>query len=115
MKNGYIYIGANIFQTLFAVSMEEQSRGLMYIDPPVPTMSFIYQMPQVNKFWMSNTKAPLDIIFCHNGKVSEICYGEPFSTKIIGSDHFSDLVIELPYGTVEKCGIKLGEYAGLIK
>lgn len=115
MNNGVIYIGNNLFETLFAVSNKEQEVGLMYINPPVPNMTFIYDKPQINKFWMKNTKAALDIIFCSKGKVSQICLGEPYSTSIIGDDKFSDLVIELPHGTVITSGIKLGHQVGVVE
>jgi len=115
MEEGIVYIGNNIFETLLAISSEEQSRGLMYIDAPIPNMSFVYARPNINKYWMANTKSPLDIIFCNNNKVSEICYGEPYSTKVIGSDKFSDLVIELPYGTATSLNIKVGQSAEIAK
>ena len=114
MKLGYLFVHNNLFETLLAISNEEQSRGLMYVDPPAPVMAFVYDEPKINKFWMANTKAPLDIIFCDKGKVSQICIGEPFSTRIIGDDKYSDLVIELPLGTAIKSGIKIGHDVGLI-
>jgi uncharacterized membrane protein (UPF0127 family) len=114
LKQGYIYIANNIFPTLLAISEEEQRQGLMYVDPPAPVMSFVYASPQINRMWMHNTKCPLDIIFCSQGKVSEICYGEPYSTRIIGDRIFSDLVVELPGGTVSETQIKIGQTAGLI-
>lgn len=114
MRTGVVTLGSSIFETLLAISAEEKSQGLMFVDPPVPNMSFVYPYSQINKFWMSNTKAPLDIIFCHKNKVSQICYGEPFSTRIIGADEYSDLIVELPFGTVKQANIKLGQYADLI-
>lgn len=115
MENGYIYIGDNVFSSLIAVSSEEQSKGLMFEPWPPPIMSFVYASPQVNKFWMKNTPSPLDIIFCCNGKVSQICYGEPMSTSIIGPDTESDLIIELPYGTADAAGIKIGHSVGIVR
>lgn len=115
MENGYIYIHNNVFPTLLAISADEQSQGLMYQPWPPPIMSFVYEAPQVNRFWMANTPSPLDIVFCHAGKVSEICYGEPHSTAVIGSWHPSDLVIEFPFGTAEASNIKIGQPVGLIK
>ena len=86
----------------------------MNIDPPTPNMTFIYDSPKINKFWMKNTKASLDILFCNNGKVLRICKGEPYSTSIIGEDEYSDLVIELPLGTVASSNIKLGSPVGIL-
>lgn len=115
MEQGYIYIHNNIFPTLLAISVEEQAKGLMYVDPPIPNMAFVYGSPQVNKFWMANTKAPLDILFCHAGEVVQICKGEPYSTSVIGDDRLTDLVVELPFGTAFASGIKLGHKVGLVK
>lgn len=114
MNKGYIYIDNNIFPTLLAVSEEEQQRGLMEQSWPPPVMTFVYSSPRVNKFWMKNTPSPLDIIFCSKGKVSQICLGEPYSTSVIGDNKFSDLVVELPYGTVITSGIKLGHQVGVV-
>lgn len=115
MREGFIYINNNIFSTLLAISEEEQAKGLMHQEWPPPAMTFVYPQSKINKFWMHNTPSPLDIIFCHNNKVSELCYGEPFSTRMIGSDKISNLIIELPYGTVDSFGIKVGHKVDLIK
>lgn len=115
MKTGVIYVANNLFETLLAISNEEQERGLMHIKPPVPVMTFVYDRPKINKFWMANTPSSLDILFCHNGKVTQICKGEPYSTSTIGDNKFSDMVIELPYGTVLDSKIKLGHEVGFIE
>jgi uncharacterized protein len=115
MEQGYIYIHDNIYPTLLAISWEEQSKGLMHQEWPPPVMSFVYASPQINKFWMKNTPSPLDIVFCSGGKVSQICFGEPHSTSMIGSNLFSDLVIELPHGVAKSSNIKIGHSAGLVK
>jgi hypothetical protein len=114
MEQGYIYIHNNVFPTLLAISSDEQQKGLMHQEWPPPVMSFVYATPSVNRFWMKNTPSPLDIVFCHKGKVAEICYGEPHSTQVVGS-WISDLVIELPHGTVDSTGIKVGQLVGLVK
>jgi uncharacterized protein len=114
MNSGYIYISDNIFSTLLAISEKEQQYGLMGQVWPPPVMTFVYNSPRVNKFWMKNTPSPLDIVFCSKGRVSQICLGEPYSTSIIGDDKFSDLVIEFPYGTVLSSGIKLGHHVGVV-
>lgn len=115
MERGIVYVGLNLFDTLFAISEKEQIQGLMYVEPPAPVMSFVYDYPRINKFWMANTKAPLDILFCHKGKVSQLHIGQPFSTEMIGDNKFSDLIIELPYGTVDKNEIKIGHSVGIVK
>jgi uncharacterized membrane protein (UPF0127 family) len=115
MEQGYIYIHDNVFPTLLAISEEEQAIGLMNQEWPPPVMSFIYTESKYNKFWMKNTPSPLDIIFSHKGKITQICKGEPYSTAMIGDNRLSDLIIELPYGTAINSGIKLGHKVGLVK
>jgi uncharacterized membrane protein (UPF0127 family) len=114
MEQGYVFIHDSILPTLIAISAEEQAKGLMHQEWPPPVMAFIYNTPGVNRFWMKNTPSPLDIVFCHKGKVSEICYGEPHSTRVIGTQ-LSDLVIELPHGTADSIKIKVGQTVGLVK
>jgi uncharacterized membrane protein (UPF0127 family) len=115
MRVGYIAIAEKIYETFFAISSSERQKGLMDIDPPAPVMSFVNLNPQINKFWMHRTKMALDIIFCYNGEVSELCYGEPNSLKLIGSEKLSNIVIEMPYGTAKKNGIKIGDAVTIIK
>lgn len=115
MESGYIHVANNIFPTLLAISYEEQAQGLMGCAWPPPVMSFIYTAAQVNRFWMKHTPSPLDLLFCHNGEVRQICFGEPNSTAMIGAMQLSDLVIELPFGTASSTGIKLGHKVGLVK
>jgi uncharacterized membrane protein (UPF0127 family) len=114
MENGYIYIDNNIFPTLFAISEEEQCKGLMHEPFPPPIMSFVYNESKVTKFWMHNTPSPLDIVFCCKGYVKQICSGEPYSTSIIGTDDPSDLIIEFPSGTVKNVGIKFNHKVGIV-
>lgn len=114
MKEGFIYVNNNVFSTLLAISEYEQSKGLMYQEWPPPIMTFVYGRPKINKFWMQNTPSPLDIVFCYDNKVSEICYGEPYSTRVIGGNNFSNLVIEFPYGTIDSSNIKIGQSVGII-
>lgn len=115
MEQGYIFIHNNVLPTLLAISSDEQSRGLMYQQWPPPVMSFVYAEPRINKFWMHNTPSPLDIVFCHQGKISQLHIGQPFSTEMIGDNKFSDLIVELPYGTVDRMGLKIGQAVGFIK
>ena len=115
MKTGLLHINNEVYETLLALSEEEQQRGLMFQPSPTPVMTFVYTYPRVNKFWMRNTPAPLDILFCVNNKISQICYGEPFSEKAIGDNTFSDIIIELPYGTVNSSNIIVGSSVELFK
>ena len=113
MEQGYLYIDQKIYPTLLAISEAEQEKGLMYQDWPPPIMSFIYSSPRISKFWMKNTPSPLDILFCKDGQIIEICKGEPHSTKIIGGEYLTDLVVELPHGMANQYDIIAGSRIGL--
>ena len=115
MREGYIFVNDNVFTSLIAITADEQQRGLMHIQPPTPIMSFVYASPQINKFWMRSTPAPLDIIFCCDGKVSELCHGNPYDLSMIGSNKLSDLVIEFPEGSIDQHNIKINNKVGIVK
>lgn len=115
MESGYLYVDNNIFPTLLAISEDEQSKGLQYRAWPPPVMSFIYVEAKVNKFWMHKTPSPLDIVFCHQGVISQIHKGDPYSTEIIGENKPSDLIVEFPFGTVKDSKIQIGDKIGLVK
>lgn len=104
-----VYIGGHTFETLVAVTEEEHVQGLMYKEWPPPVMSFPYKFAEHRRFWMKNTPSPLDIVFARSGKVVGIFKGEPMTTTCVGPEVQSDLVVEFPYGTVEKLQIKVGD------
>lgn len=109
MDKGSVIINGNRLEVLLAISDEEQSKGLMYVKPPVPNMAFVYGQPKINSFWMKSTPSPLDIVFCHKNRIVSICSGTPFSTQLIGGDRFSDLVVEFQKGTCASLGVKEGD------
>ena len=104
-----VYINDKYFPTLVAITPEEHSQGLMFKPYPPPIMAFPYTRAEVRKFWMKNTICSLDIIFCKKNKIIAICAGQPLSTKLIGPNDPSDLVIEMPYGTANSNGFKIGD------
>ena len=113
MKKDVIYIGNNAFDTLVAITEEEQQRGLMGKEWPPPVMCFPSKNAGIRKFWMKGTPSPLDIIFCYNNKIVDICRGEPLSTTLVGPNKPTDLVVEVPAGTASKFGFGLGDSVAL--
>jgi uncharacterized membrane protein (UPF0127 family) len=105
-KRGSVKIGEHILPTYIAESFEEQLDGLMHITS-AENMVFPYKHTFERAFWMLKTPSPLDIIFCHAGKIVSIRKGEPNSTERIVCDA-SDLVVELPYGTCKSLNITPG-------
>jgi uncharacterized membrane protein (UPF0127 family) len=107
----YIYLGKHKLPTLLAITANEQEKGLMGFKDPAPVMSFIYTTPRLNRFWMRGCNVPLDIVFCRQGQIVEICRGEPNSTKLLGGAEPSDLVIELPAQSCNQLGVRVGDPA----
>lgn len=105
-----LFINNKLFDNiLVAVSYNEQAQGLMFKEWPPPIMAFPYKKSMLRKFWMKNTISPLDVIFCNNNKIIDIFKGQPLSTVSFGPNIPSDLVVELPYGTCNKLGFKVGD------
>lgn len=109
MNKGYVIINGNRFAVSLAINEDEQINGLMHVKPPLTSMAFIYPIPQINKFWMKNVKDDLDILFCYKGKIVNIVNAEAMSTKLLGKDQYSDLVIEFPVHISQKYGFKIGD------
>jgi len=112
MRNKTISIKGRVFSALVTESESEQRQGLMGAPWPPPIMIFPYSTASVHKFWMHKTPSPLDIIFCKEGRVVDVCSGEPLSTALIGPNTASDLVVELPAGTAKSIGLSVGDYVG---
>lgn len=104
-----IKIGAQVLETLVAITQQEHAKGLMHCAWPPPVMTFVLSSVGIHKFWMKNTPSPLDIIFCNAGKIIQIYAGQPYSLRHVGPDTPTDLVVEMPYGTAEKLDIKSGQ------
>lgn len=109
-----LLISNNEFPTLVALTAEEQAKGLMGVKPPVPIMTFPFKEAGEHRFWMKSTPAALDIIHCRNNKVVHICYGEPYSTKMVGPRFATDMVVEMPYGSTKKYNISVGDDVRLV-
>jgi uncharacterized membrane protein (UPF0127 family) len=103
-----VIIKGTSFPTLIAVTEDEHATGLMFRKDPC-VMTFPYDRLAIRKFWMKNTLLPLDIVFCREGKVVDVCHGEPLSEMQIGPNMASDLVIELPCGTAKILQLKTGD------
>lgn len=109
MNKGFVIINGNRFAVSLAIDENEQTNGLMHIEPPLTSMAFVYSTPQINKFWMKNVNDDLDILFCYKGKIIEIIKAEAQSTRLLGKDQYSDLVIEFPVPVADRYNFKVGD------
>jgi uncharacterized protein len=109
MDSAFVTVNGKKMEVLLAISEEEQRRGLMHRDAPIPNMAFLYSYAGINSFWMKDTRIPLDLVFCLKNKIIAIRSGEPYSLSVIGSDVISDLVVEFPAGTCRELSIRAGD------
>ena len=74
-------------------------------------MIFVFESPQPMRFWMKNTKIPLDIgYFSPEGRLKELHHGKPFDLSGMPSSSNSlQFVIELNAGDYKKLGIRMGD------
>lgn len=97
---------------------QDMMRGMMFRDslPEGRGMLFIHGEPGLYPYWMFQVKVPLDIIWMDkNGVVVEIspntppCSSEdPKNCPNYGGNKKALMVLELPAGSVEKHGIRVG-------
>ena len=103
-----LYIRDISFPVRVAITEEEHEKGLMFEKKAFP-IAFWFKKPGIRQFWMKDTLVPLDILFCCDNRIIDITYGAPLSKKLIGPYKKSDLVIELPYGTVYNFGFSIDD------
>jgi len=96
-----------------AAKPNEREKGLMNRDslPDGKGMLFVFEKPGPQRFWMKNTRIPLDIgYFSSNGKLLEIhaakpydLSGEPSRSKKV------QFVLELNLNGFRTMGIRIGD------
>jgi len=112
-----IQIGEQTLQLELARTPKTRETGLMYRDslPKGEGMIFVFENPQPQRFWMKNTRIPLDIgYFSADGRLKEVYRGRPFDLSGMPS-RAKDLqfVVELYEGEFKRMGIALGSRLNL--
>jgi len=107
-----ITVGKDIYHIELARTREEQSRGLMYRESlrSDEGMIFIYEEDRKLSFWMKNTYIPLSIAFiAKDGTIKEIHQLKPESLTPVISSHSVRYALELPFGSFNQSGAKVGD------
>ncbi len=108
-------VGDETIDLEVARTAEEQSIGLMYREylPGDRGMLFPFETERQAKFWMKNTKIPLDMIFVREGEIRAIAENVPPCTTnpcpSYGPSDLVDQVIELSGGRAEELGLEVGD------
>ena len=112
-----IQIGEQTLQLELARTSKTRETGLMYREnlPKGEGMIFVFENPQPQRFWMKNTRIPLDIgYFSADGRLKEVHRGQPYDLSGMPSraKHLQ-FVVELYEGEFKRMGITLGSRLNL--
>ena len=106
-------VGKNIIRAELAILPKEREKGLMFRDKIKmgSGMLFVFKHPTPQKFWMKNTRIPLDIgYFDENGILKEVHAAKPFDKSGIPSKSKKiQIVLELNLNDFRSQGIKIGD------
>jgi len=108
MANGQSYI----FTVEVADTQRKQAYGLSYLTSldDDKGMIFPYTPPREVKFWMKNTRIPLDLLFvAPDGAIIRIARGRAGDVTPIPSGKPVIAVIEIKGGLADKYGIDIGD------
>jgi len=108
-----IQVGRKKLLLELAITPQKREKGLMFRDAlqSGEGMIFVFESPQPMRFWMKNTRIPLDIgYFSPEGRLKELHHGKPFDLSGMPSSSNSlQFVIELNAGDYKKLGIRMGD------
>lgn len=105
-------IGAEVFTIEIADDPDEQEHGLMERTsmPADHGMIFVFPSSRHRRFWMKNTRIPLDIIFIdETGRIVSIKSMKPMDETEVPSDHPAMYAIELNQGAALRIGVNPGD------
>ena len=108
-----IQIAGNKVHVELAVTMKEQSKGLMFRNKLAPDHGMLFIFPHIRRasFWMKNTRIPLSIAFIkEDGWIAQIEDMEPQSLKTYISDVKVKYALEMEQGWFKKKNIKVGNF-----
>jgi uncharacterized protein len=100
--------------TLYEAKTDPQkTQGLQNISmlPVNHGMIFFFDDNAKPVFWMKNTYISLDLIYLDKDmKVIEIKPNQkPLSEELINTEHFTNYIVELPYGTSKRIGLETSD------
>ena len=105
-------IGEKTIDAELAVKPSEREKGLMHRDsmPLGKGMLFVFEEPGPQKFWMKNTRIPLDIgYFSPEGRLLEIHAAKPYDLNGVPSRSKNiQFVLELKLNGFREMGIAIG-------
>ena len=85
--------------------------------PPNSGMLFLFEAPEIRRFWMRNTYIPLDIIFLNERKVVVGIEENtiPLDETSRGPDQPAQYVVEVAGGEARRHGLTVGARAEFLQ
>lgn len=114
LRNGVVERVLNVETALDPVSQAQGLSGRKSLAGP-DGMLFIFPEPRIRHFWMAGMRFPLDIVWINKDEIIGIEYkAEPYkittgAPKQYASPADVDKVLELPAGSAEKLGLRIGD------
>ena len=105
-------IGGEEFRLEVARSDAEKARGLMHRRSlgARQGMLFVYDADEHMSFWMKDTTVPLTLAFLsRDGQILQVAEMKPLSLKPVTSQWAARYVLELPLGTLDQLGVRVGD------
>ena len=105
-------------QAELKITPDEMAHGMMFRDalPEGRGMLFVHNTPAPYRYWMSNVKVPLDIVFMDsNRRIVEIsadtppCTTKPADCPVYGGHSYEQFVLELRAGEAKRLGLRTGQ------
>lgn len=111
-----VTLGGRPFQLEVASTDALREHGLMDRDALAADagMAFVFADEQPRRFWMKNTRIPLDIVYLDaGGRVVSVRQMAPFDLTGVPSGGPAKYAIELNAGTAARVGLKAGDAVAL--
>jgi uncharacterized membrane protein (UPF0127 family) len=105
-------VGGEEFRLEVARSDAEKARGLMHRRSlgAHQGMLFVYDADEHMSFWMKDTTIPLTLAFLsRDGQILQVAEMKPLSLKPVTSQWAARYVLELPLGTLDQLGVRVGD------
>lgn len=93
-----IVVNSETLTVEVARTPDQRVKGLMFRDSLAQNrgMLFVFEQPQIMKFWMKNTYIPLDIAYIdQNGEIMEIHQLQPRSESTVYSSSYCVYALEV--------------------
>lgn len=110
-----VRIGTQTFVVELAITDREKERGLAYRDSLAPDhgMLFLYDHKDRYSFWMKGMRFPLDFVWIDGKTVADVTPNVPppsdTTLPAYSPNVPVDKILELPAGSIETYGIRIGD------